>query len=151
MKVKLSWHELAMASEIGRLRNLANIKNARQDRTGQTRYDWHNHIEGACGELAVAKALGRYWDGSIDTFKAPDLCGFQVRTALTHKSLIIRPSDADDENFVLVTANSPNYYIHGWIRGMEGKQKQYWQNWNNRPPAWFIPIEALNPIETLEV
>jgi hypothetical protein len=34
---------------------------------------------------------------------------------------------------------------------MEGKQKQYWQNWNNRPPAWFIPIEALNPIETLEV
>ena len=61
------------------------------------------------------------------------------------------PSDADDENFVLVTANSPNYHIHGWIQGIEGKQKQYWQNWNNRPPAWFIPIEALNPIETLEV
>ena len=150
MKVKLSWHELAMATEIGRLRNLANIKYQRQDSTNQKRYDWHNHLEGACGELAVAKALGRYWDGSVDTFKKPDVCGFQVRTALSHKNLIIRPIDSGDDNFVLVTGNSPFYEIHGWIKGSEGKQDKFWRT-DVRAPAWFVPIEYLNPFETLEV
>ena len=150
MKVKLSWHELAMATEIGRLRNLANIKYQRQDSTNQKRYDWHNHLEGACGELAVAKALGRYWDGSVDTFKKPDVCGFQVRTALSHKNLIIRPIDSGDDNFVLVTGNSPFYEIHGWIKGSEGKQDKFWRT-DVRAPAWFVPIKYLNPFETLEV
>ena len=150
MIVKLSWHELAMATEIGRLRNLANIKYQRKDSTNQTRYDWHNHLEGACGELAVAKALGRYWDGSVDTFKKPDVCGFQVRTALSHKNLIIRPIDSGEDNFVLVTGNSPVYEIHGWIKGSEGKQDQFWRT-DVRSPAWFVPIKYLNPFETLEV
>ena len=151
MKIKLSWHEVAMASEIGRLRNLTSIKNNRKHTAGYKGNGWDNHIEGACGELAVAKCLDRYWDGSIDTFKAPDLCGFQVRTALTHKSLIIRPVDSNDEIFVLVTGICPDYEIHGWIRGTDGKKPAFLKSPNDRPAAYFVPINVLNNIDTLRV
>jgi hypothetical protein len=30
---------------------------------------WHIHIEGSCGEMAFAKALGLYWSGTVGTFK----------------------------------------------------------------------------------
>ena len=136
-----------MASEIGRLRQLASVKAGRQDQHGFAGDGWSEHIEGACGEQAVAKALNVYWDGSIDSFKRDDLPGLQVRTRSNHQwDLLIRPNDPDQAVYVLVTGRCPSYRVHGWIHGHEAKQACWLRDYGNRPPAYFVPQSALRPI-----
>jgi hypothetical protein len=149
--VTLTWHEAAMASEVGRLRQLAAIRAGRPDRHGFSGLGWDAHVEGACGELSVAKVLGRYWDGSVDTFKSPDLPGgVQVRTRSKHDwELLIRPCDPREAVYVLVTGRCPSYRVHGWIQGSEAMRQEWLANHAGRPPAYFIPQEALLPLTTL--
>lgn len=149
--INLLWHEYAMASEIGRLRQLAAIRRGRPDSHGFNGLGWSEHIEGACGELAVSKLLGVYWDGGVDTFKHPDIgTRIQVRTRSSHSyELIIRPDDPDDEIFILVTGKCPSYRIHGFCSGSDGKNKKFSQTHGGRPPAFFIPPSALRPISEL--
>lgn len=139
-----------MASEIGRLRHLVSVKRGLLDQHGFTGDGWAEHIEGACGELAVAKALGRYWDGSVNTFEQPDLPGLQVRTrSQTYYDLIVRPADSDDDLFVLVTGRCPRYVVRGWIKGADAKQEQWLQTHGNRPGAYFVPQSALHEMSKL--
>lgn len=150
-QITLTWQEAAMASEVGRLRQLASIKAGRQDRHGFAGDGWDVHIEGACGELAVAKRLGVYWDGSIDNFGGPDIPGgLQVRTRSQHGyELLIRPGDSDTAVWVLVTGRCPNYRVRGWLRGSEARQPRWLKSHGNRPAAYFVPTSALHPIEAL--
>lgn len=146
-EVHLAWHETAMASEIGRLRQLAAIKAGLLDRHGYAGNGWSEHIEGAMGELVVAKVLGIYWDGSVNTFSRDDLPGLQVRTrSETYYDLIVRPSDPDDATWVLVTGKCPSYVVRGWIKGSDAKQPQWMKDHGSRPDAFFVPQEALRPI-----
>lgn len=148
--VSLSWHEAAMASEIGRLRQLAAVKNSLPDRHGYDGDGWSEHIEGALGELAVAKALNIYWDGSINTFGAHDLPGVQVRTRSKHDyDLIVRDGDDPDAYWVLVTGKCPSYCVRGWILGRDAKKPQWRQAHGGRPAAYFVPQSHLQPITTL--
>jgi hypothetical protein len=148
--VTLTWYEAAMASEIGRLRQLASVKAGRQDQHGFTGDGWSEHIEGACGECAVAKVLGIYWNGSIDAFKDDDLPGLQVRTRSLHDwDLLVRPQDSDSAIWVHVTGRCPDYRIHGWLHGYEAKQSCWLQSHGGRPPAYFVPSSALHPINEL--
>lgn len=148
--ITLTWHEVAMASEIGRLRQLAALKAKRVDQHGFTGDGWSEHIEGACGELAVAKALGRYWDGSINTFTGDDLPGLQVRTRSSHHyDLLVRPQDKDMTIWVHVTGRCPNYVVHGWLTSHDAKQPVYLKSYGNRPPAYFVPATALRPLSEL--
>ena len=135
-----------MASEIGRLRQLAAIKSGRADRYGFEGLGWSEHIEGACGELAVAKALKVYWDGSINTFSAPDLeGGVQVRTrSRADYELIIREADNSDQIYVLVTGRCPAYAVVGWILGAHGKREEWARSHGGRQSAFFVPHSALN-------
>ena len=49
--VTLTDYEMAMASDAGRLRNIAAVKRGYESRiVGR---EWQAHIEGACGEVAV--------------------------------------------------------------------------------------------------
>jgi hypothetical protein len=121
--VTLTWHEAAMASHVGWMRQLAAIKAGKHDCHGYDGEGWSEHIEGACGELAVAKILGRYWDGSVNTWKADDLPGLQIRTRSRHDyDLIVRPGDDDQAAWVLVTGRCPEYRVRGWITGAEAKR-----------------------------
>ena len=140
-KVALLWHEYAMASEIGRLRQLAAIRRSSTDNHGFDGLGWSEHIEGACGELVVCKYLRLYWNGGIDTFKGPDAdIRIQVRTRSKHEfELIVRNDDNDDDIFVLVTGRCPNYIIRGFMLGRDAKQRQYLQAYGGRPPAFFVP------------
>ena len=149
MEVTLTTHEMAIAAWVGVRRNVESRRRGLRDRHGYKGDGWQVHIEGAGGELAVAKALDMYWDGSVNTFKRADLPGIQVRTALTHKNLIVRPADAPDEVFVLVTGQMPDYQVHGRLRGSDAMQPQFLSGVGGRPPAYFVPPSKLNPIETL--
>lgn len=148
--VNLSWHEAAMAAEVGRMRQLASIKAGLRDAYGCKSDGWSEHIEGACGEMAVAKHLGIYWDGSVNTFSRDDLPVCQVRTRSDHSyDLIIRPQDKDESRFVLVTGKCPQYIVHGWIKAAEGKKPEFLREHGGRPAAYFVPKDILSPIETL--
>lgn len=153
IQIELAWHEYAMASEIGRLRQLTSVRRGSADKHGFTGLGWSEHIEGACGEMAVSKFLGVYWDGGIDTFKSADIgATVQVRTRSSHSyELIVRPDDYDEDIYVLVTGKCPTYRIWGYISGINAKRDDYLQTHGNRPAAYFIPHKDLIDINTLRV
>jgi hypothetical protein len=146
--VTLEQFEWAMAVGVGIRRQMASI--SRPDNHGFHGDGWGVHIEGACGEMAVAKAVNVYWDGSVNSFRRPDLPGIQVKTrSEDFYDLIVRPCDDDDAAFVLVSGKSPSFTIHGWIRGAEAKQEAFLQTHGGRPPAYFVPKDRLRPIGEL--
>jgi hypothetical protein len=152
MKTTLEWHEAAMASDVGRMRHLASVKAGRTPGYGYEGLAWTEHIEGACGEMALAKCLRIYWDGSVNTFKANDLPGIQVRTRSREDyQLIVRPGDSKEAAYVLVTGRCPNYEIRGWIAGKDAMREEWLKDHGNRPAAYFVPHSALQPMSTLEV
>jgi hypothetical protein len=147
-EVTLKWYEVMLASDVGRMRKVLSMK---QNRHGASNVSWTEDIEGACAEMAVAKHLGMYWSGGVDTFKAADVHNIQVRWTPSHtNSLIVRDSDANEEPFVLVTGQAPTYRIHGWLWGRQAKQPQYRRRPNERPSAYFVPSGDLHHIDYLK-
>jgi hypothetical protein len=145
--VMLEDYELDMAAGVGLRRQLAAVKRGSQDRHGADPEDgWRIHIEGACGELAAAKFLGRYWNGSVDTFQSiPDLGAVEIRTRSRHDyDLLIRKDNPTDRVYVHVTGRAPRFRVRGWIRGTEAQREEWWKNHGNREWAWFVPADALN-------
>lgn len=149
--MQLTAHEIFHAALVGVTRQIDNLRNHRLDRYGaSTEEGWRLHIEGACGELAVARYFDRYWSGNLGNLQAPDVGAFQVRTRpRPDGNLILHPSDADDEEFVLVTGTAPRFELRGWIRGAEGKRQEFWKDPAGGRPAFFVPASALHPMEAL--
>ena len=150
--VTLNSYELAQAGTTGLLRNIAALKRGYKNKNETA--NWQNHVEGACGEVAVAKLLGKYWGGSINTFKEGgdlDATGWEVRTRSSHHyDLIIRKDDADDRVFILVTGNAPNYQVHGWILAADGKQPKWLKDYGGHGDAYFVPKDALRRLGDLD-
>ena len=152
MTIVLSKAEVATAAIVGMRRHIEALWANRKDQHGFDGEDgWTKHIEGACGECAVAKHLGRYWNFSCNTFKAGgDVGKLQVRTrSEPHWDLIVRPDDSGDDIFVLVTGKAPTFEIRGWMRGRDAKQSKWWTTPNSRPKQWFVPQAELHSIEEL--
>ena len=68
MKVTLEWYELLQAALCGVRRHIEALHKGLPDKHGFDSDGWGAHIEGAAGEMAAAKSLGLYWNGSINTF-----------------------------------------------------------------------------------
>lgn len=153
--VTLTNRELTMAAECGIMRNIACMIAGRQPANG---FDtekgddpWSIHIEGACGEVGVAKLLGRFWSPTVNTFKAPDIGKtIQVRTRSKHSyDLYVRPDDNENNTFVCVTGRAPRFAVHGYLLGRDAKRDEWVQTYGNRPAAWFVPKENLLDINDL--
>src|SRR5262245_24470858 len=126
--VTLTLAEIEMAANVGVRRQAHALIDNRPDAYGAEKAKgWQIHLEGACGELAVAKYRGVYWDGSVNTFKhGADVMNLHVRTRREHDfALLIRDDDPDDGVFVLVTGRCPHYRVHGWIRARHAKRAEY--------------------------
>lgn len=148
-EVILTDFELRMAAEVG-FRRLLESRSTHQNRHGLDERTWDIDIEGACGELAFAKATGKYWNGGVGTYKLGDVGQFQIRTStLPGARLIVRDNDSYADVFVLVTGKMGHYTIHGYIRGEDAKDNNEWRTGagNGRAPAWFVPQEALKPLK----
>lgn len=155
LAVGLEPYEVAQAAAAGVARQVDSIRRGLRDKFGMKKESpWHIHIEGACGELAYAKAANRFWGGSVGTFKAPDLAGrIQIRTRSdVNYDLIVRDADNDDDIFVLVVGQAPIYTVVGWITGKDAKQARYLQSHGGRSSAYFVPQADLweFPIVTSE-
>lgn len=149
IEIELVEHELEMAALVGVRRQIEALTRRLPDQHGYDGADgWTVHIEGACGEVAVAKVLKRYWNGSVNSFKTGgDVGEVQVRTRSKHcYDLIVRAGDRDDDVFILVTGTAPIFRVHGWIYGWDAKRPEFVQTYGNRPGAYFVKSEHLNPI-----
>ena len=147
--VLLSSYELITAAGVGIRRQVAAMARGLPDRHGYDGDGWAEHIEGACGEMAVAKLLGVYWPGSVNTFKAGgDVALLQVRTRSRHDyDLLVRPADKDLEAiYVHVTGRAPEFRVWGWMRCGDCRRDAWWRTHGDRPGAWFVPAAALQDI-----
>lgn len=150
--VTLTPAELSVAALVGVQRQIQVLANGARLVAGQTWEDhWTRGVEGAAGEMAAAKALDRYWDCPIGTFRCGgDIGALQVRTRSQHDwDLIVRPQDRPGDVFVLVTGCAPRYRVHGWITGADAMRPEWLREHGGRPAAYFVPRTALAPLETL--
>lgn len=146
INVRLTWYELFMASQVGVKRHVEALQRGLPDRHGCNPDDgWSVHIEGACGEMAAAKAMGRFYSGSVNTFRdGGDVGSIQVRTRSKEGyELIVRENDRDDDVFVLVVGRAPMFRVLGWMRGRDAKQAEWRKEHGGRVAAYFVPTAAL--------
>jgi hypothetical protein len=152
-EVMLPQHLVRYAALVGVERMLAGM--TKPGRYGAIQEDgWRLNIIGACGEAAVAKYLGVYWDGAIGDFSAKDVGAIQTRAnGRENGDLILHHSDNNEDVFILIiAARLPTVNLAGWILGGEGKRLRFWREASpSRPgrPAFFVPQAALNPMEAL--
>jgi hypothetical protein len=155
MKVSLKDYEIQLANFVGDRRN---SESKRMGLKNAYKYDGSNHQAdedsrvGARGELAVAKAMNWYYDGSVNTFKnGYDVYKVQVRTRKEkHYDLLVRSDDRDEDVFVLVIPqNDREFIIHGWQVAKKCKQKEFESKNNSRPVAYFYPQKLLNSMDTI--
>jgi len=153
MKVTLKKYEMLAAAYVGIRRHLISLDSKDFNKVQNTKYGWHTDIEAACGEMAAAKKLGLYWDGSVNTFKEPDLLpDLQVRTSdeMWHH-LIVRDGDKDIERYIKVVGRSPHFELVGWIYGYEGMKEEYVKDPGESYPAFFVPLDRLRPMKTFRI
>lgn len=148
VEVTLTWFEAARAAEVGVQRQIQALARNLPDAFGYEGDGWAAHIEGAAGEMALAKAMNWYWGGTVNTFKhGGDVGNVQVRTRTRdHYELIVRDNDRDDDVFYLVTGTVPTFRVVGWILGKDAKRPEFSHMHGGRPAAYFVPHNALREV-----
>jgi hypothetical protein len=152
--VELTSAEVVTAAMVGVYRHVQALFAGYKPNAGFRDPDkaWHIHIEGACGEMAVAKAMKMFWSASVGTFKeGGDVGCLQVRTrSRIDYDLFVRPRDDPDSIFVLVIGNAPKFRVVGWIYGRDARQEKYLKDYGERSaPAWFVPQSDLYDMDCL--
>ena len=153
VEVTLTTYELAMAAQVGIRRQLEAIEQGLPDKHGIDPVNgWSVHVQGAAGEMAVAKALNVFWGGSFNTFtNSGDVGDLEVRTRAANDryQLLIRPGDRGDKIFVLVKGLAPNYTIIGWMYGGLAKREEWAHDYGGRGKAYFVPTDELSDFSEL--
>jgi len=150
VRVRLTPYEVSFAAQVGLRRQLDKL--GEPDAHGFEGDPWGVHIEGACGEMAVAKAMNVYWSGSFGTFKkGGDVARLEVRRrSKPEYELIVRTNDRNQDLFVLVFGKAPEFLIRGWMRGADAKRSNWLKAHGGRPSAYFVPHDKLKPADQLE-
>ena len=152
INVSLNYWECFTAASVALNRKLeSKFKNLKNSTFGkQNKDEWKNDIEGALTEMAFCKAFGMYWDGSVNTFKNPDVpdTPIQIRgTEYNTGRLIIRENDPVNDLYILVVGSIPNYKIVGGLFGHQGRMDKFIEDPNNQGRCWMIPQQQLLPVE----
>ena len=105
------------------------------------------HIEGALGELVVAKVRNKYFMPTVNNFKEADLGrNIQVRLRAQHDwDMIVRDNDNPEHIYVHVTGPGPVFCVRGWEYGKSVMIPEYRANHGGSGPSWFVPEFALKP------
>lgn len=153
VNVILNSAEILLGAQVGIMRQIYNLKKGYNERYGaNSKNAWQNHIEGALGELAVAKTLGIYYPVQVGDLGAGDIGKLEVRTTpYANGSLRLHRADKDGRVFVLVTGLNGAYKVRGWMLAKLGKDECWWGEMVKGRPAFWVPQDQLNPIHTLPV
>ena len=152
-KIRLAGYEFRMASQVGLDRWLNSITDGLAQKDGYVRdKDVTIDVEGACAELAAAKALDLYWDGSVNRSDKADL-RFDIDVKHTRHEdgrLLISKDDRDDWFYVLVTERPPKMTVHGFMKGSDAKREDWWDHPDpERDGAFCVPQKRLRPLSDL--
>ena len=142
--ITLSSGEVFQGAVMGIMRRVRNMKAGRNELYHAPKKGaWDRHIEGALGEMALAKHLDVYIADHTDR-KCPDVADVDVRmSAHANARLIVHPDDPDDRDIWLVTGCYGDYVIRGWIKGEDAKQQKWWDDPITGRPAYFVPQTEL--------
>ena len=153
IRVWLTTSELMVAAYVGSARNVQSLMQGWTPAAGVGLCNtWTPNIEGAAGEMAVAKGLGMYWRPIIGDNHSDDVGPYQVRTNVSrkHDDLCLRPRDRIDRVFIGVLSFLPEFEIVGWITGGDGKQDCWLRDGSaDRPQCYYVPRAALAPMSSL--
>lgn len=152
--VMLGWPQVTIAVWVGAMRNIASLRQGLRHSHGYDGSDgWSIHIEGAAAEMAVAKFLGLYWEGGVNTFKQGDVGDLQVRwTDKESGRLLIRPRDPL-AIYVLAVGRIPEFRVVGWFEYLSARdlRDDWLTDFGNpiRPKVHGVPQFHLRDIEEL--
>ena len=111
------------------------------------------HLLGAAGEMAVASHLGMkhlLYQETQAKKGSDDLPGMDIKTRSKHSyDLIVQKNEDPRKKFVLVTIQDKTTLIHGWCYGRDAMKEEFWADPARGRPAYFVPKEALAPIDSL--
>lgn len=148
IEIELTWDELRRAAHVGVERQVIGRENARAQWFERgLMQGWQNHINGACGELCVAKWLGvaDTWDGlNFRERFAGDVVGLEIRTQPSPRSLFVYEKDRDERFMVYVVGGDagPKWALHGYIRAKYAKRDEWWCE-SLQLPCWSVPPHKL--------
>lgn len=153
MRIVLNATELMVAAYIGSARNVQSTLGGAKPSAGMSMSNsWTANIEGAQGEMAVAKYLGRYWVPKVGDRYNGDVGPYEVRTngSRKHDDTCLRPDDFDDRVYIGVLSFMPEFEIIGWIWGRDGMAERWLRDGERgRPKCFYVPRSALQPLELL--
>jgi len=147
----LQWFEFALAVQVGLLRFSVSMARGRQHDRNESRCFLDrlvDEVTGAAAECLVAKVLGIFWNGSVETFKdVPDIGRVEVRSTIHAAGhLLVRPDDKGDRLHVLVTGKPEHQVIAGCMWGHDARREEWKSNRaGNGTAAYWIPQSALAP------
>ena len=154
MKVKLNPEEAMMAVAVGARRECKNIysnfKDLSPPKNGK-RDGWSNMITGACAECAVAKGLGLYWSGVLnsarDSFACPDI-GIDLEARCANSgNLYIKQRDIDSRRLIYVIGELPEFELIGWVNIVEVKQGPFDEyGYSKIRSSQMRPLSTLNEL-----
>lgn len=110
---------------------------------------------GKCGELGVAKHFQIPYNGSLNSFKGPDVGKLQVRTTTRRRkdaNLIVRDRDHVNDAFILVwppTKNDHSVILCGWEYGRGVRSRGRLMNPFGHYPMWVMDYDKVRPMESL--
>jgi len=148
VSVKLDYWELIMCVQAGAMRRIENIVKNNPSLMPKENA-WEADIEAAMAEYAVAKTINEVWYGKGSPRQMDVGRNNQVRhTLIPHGRLIVQKDDNEDNIYWLVTGCDGQYQVHGWISGKDAKKTEYWDNPRLDWPAFFVPQDKLNSVES---
>jgi len=145
--ISLTYAEIFQAANAGVMRRIQRLKSGYALPYGlKSGTEWQLFIEGALAECALAKFLGKYWEGCGE-INGIDVLDVEARsTKHENGRLIIHDADKDDLKYYLLTGEEGKYIVRGWMYGKDAKQEKYLDSPAGRKPAYFVPQADLNDI-----
>jgi len=152
LKIRIKEYEALLAAAVGSRRRIQSLYAGHKSKgLGEGGFDID--VQAAAAEMAVAKALDIYWDGSVGTFKSKADIGLniEVRHSIKGPSLIIRPGDQRNSVYIYVEGKLPDYEVKGYMTYEEAEEnkEKYWKNPGGKGRVWFVPPSDLHPITDL--
>lgn len=152
--IDLSWSEVHQAAQTGTNRCLNALRKGLKDAHGYEGFGFDISIQGALGEIALAKYLNVYWDqynSKRETWYEGDVGSFEVRTIRKrHHNLTLHQRDRDNRAYILACAEPPTVLLLGWIMGKDGKLEKYWTEPQKGRPCFLFPRNKLKPMGELK-